>query len=71
MSSAVLHADPVVVLRLAYGKQPLQRALAAGECRLEGNPADLERFFSCFEVAAPLTPGGDADAPIVMIHSFS
>lgn len=70
-ASAVLHADPVVVLRLAYGKQPLQSALAAGECRLEGNPADLERFFSCFEVAAPLTPGGDAGAPIAMIHSFS
>lgn len=60
-AQATLHADPVVVLRLAYGKQPLTEALREGDCRLDGDEAALTRYFSCFEVApaidqTPQTP---------------
>ena len=49
-----LHANPVVVLKLAYGKYPLPEALAQGLCHLEGDPEALQYFFSCFEVAPPV-----------------
>ncbi len=54
-ASAVLYAEPVVVLQLAYAKRPLQEALNANDCRVEGDAGVLTRFFSCFEVPAPLT----------------
>ena len=53
-ADATLHAEPVVVLRLAYGKHPLEQAEAAGECRHEGDTRTLRRFLSCFRVAPPI-----------------
>lgn len=51
---AALYAAPVTVLQLAYGKRPLQEALAQGECRMEGDTAKLQRFLSCFLVPPPV-----------------
>lgn len=53
-AQASLHAEPVTVLRLAYGKQPLADALAAGDCRCEGDARLLRRFLACFEIPAPI-----------------
>ena len=52
-AAATLYADPVVVLQLAYGKQPLDGKVAAGDCRCEGNAKVLRRFLSCFRVPPP------------------
>lgn len=70
-AAATLHAEPVTVLHLAYGKRPLEQVLAAGEARLEGDAATLRRFFSCFEVAAPVQPSGRRAEPVAMIPQFS
>ena len=52
-AAATLHAPPVIVLQLAYGKRPLADALRSNECHLEGDEATMIRFLSCFEVAPP------------------
>lgn len=69
-AQALLYAEPVTVLQLAYGKRPLKDALAAGDCRLEGDAASLTRFFSCFEVAPPVSVPADPPATVDMIHLF-
>lgn len=51
---ATLQAPPVTVLKLAYGKRPLQDAAAQGECRIKGDTAILQRFLSCFLVPPPM-----------------
>lgn len=53
-AAATFHAEPVIVLQLAYGKRPLTDAERAGDCRYEGDRRVLQRFLSCFEVAAPV-----------------
>lgn len=70
-AAATLHAEPVVVLQLAYGKRPLKDAQASGDCRLEGDARALRRFLSCFEVAPPMQPTGSASAAVAMMHPFS
>lgn len=62
-AQATLHADPVVVLRLAYGKEPLVQAQREGDCRLEGDDAALKRCFSCFEVAPAIDPTPQTPRP--------
>ncbi|HLU00423.1 MAG TPA: winged helix-turn-helix transcriptional regulator [Burkholderiaceae bacterium] len=69
-AGAVLYAEPVIVLQLAYGKRPLQEAVKANDCRLEGDPDVLERVFACFEVPAPAVTSS-VPAPVAMIHPFS
>ncbi len=69
-AAATLHAEPVVVLQLAYGKRPLEDALESGECRVEGDPSALQHFFSCFEVAPAVTPVGVAPGAVAMISQF-
>jgi len=51
-AGATLHAEPVIVLHLAYGKRPLSQALAVEDCRVEGDTRLLERFLACFQVPA-------------------
>lgn len=70
-AGATLYAEPVVVLRLAYGKHPLDAALATGDCRLEGDARILRRFLACFEVAPPVPATGSAPAQVAMITPFS
>ena len=49
-AQASLSADPVNVLRLAYGKWPLQEAIQRGLCTVEGDADVILRFLSCFKV---------------------
>lgn len=53
-AQATLHAEPVTVLHLAYGKRPLSDALKSGDCRVEGDTKALQRFLSSFNVAPPI-----------------
>ena len=69
-AGATLYAEPVTVLQLAYGKRPLDAALAAGDCRLEGSARILRRFLACFEVPGPVQAAGSASAPVAMISPF-
>jgi len=50
-AQATLDAEPVHVLRLVYGKRPLQDAVQSGHCSVDGDTDVLLAFFSCFEVA--------------------
>ena len=70
-ASATLQAEPVTVLQMAYGKRPLGQVLAAGEAHLQGDAAALRRFFSCFEVAAPLPSAGKQAGSVAMMRPFS
>lgn len=53
--AVTLWARPVTVLHLAYGKQPLAAAEAAGDCRHEGDTSALQKFLACFRVPAPVS----------------
>ena len=70
-ASVLMYAEPVTVLHLAYGKRPLDAALAAGDCRVEGDAETLQRFFACFQVPPPVSSATDASAAVDMIHLFS
>lgn len=59
-AAATLRAVPVTVLQLAYGGRLLAQALAAGDCRVEGDIETLRRFLRCFKVPAALCAHGDA-----------
>ena len=70
-ASAILYAEPQAVLHLAYGKRPLDDALVAGDCTVEGDAQALQRFFACFEVPPPVSTVTDTPAAVDMIHLFS
>lgn len=67
-AAAVLYAEPLTILGLAYGKHPLEAALSVGNCRLEGDAAALKRFFDCFEVAPPVRAFADSNGALDIIH---
>lgn len=53
---AVVHADPMAMLGLFYGGQPLDALLAAGALRVEGDRAALERFVTLFPAPHAVAP---------------